>query len=193
MPIFEYRCSSCGRETILDPDGACQNRLNNGQICGCTFPLRYGRGNSKVREKMNKHSNPPPTGYSGDYSWVDDSGVYPIYQIEAARHGSINLDPKYHYLFLFCAPSGETPIAKVLYGTGSDVQYASGIVMPLNSQLQNMHIHFDNYQQRFVRVADGTDLAIQQPNSAHPNEYHILSGNQIMFKYDFANNSWEKP
>jgi hypothetical protein len=120
---------------------------------------------------------------------VDDSGVYPIYQLEAARSESVHLNPEEGYLFLFSAPSGANPIAKVMYATGTDVQSASGIVLPLNSQLQNMHIHFDNYRPCFVPVAEGTGLTIQQPNSAHPTEFHVISGSEVIFEYARRHNS----
>lgn len=193
MALFEYCCPGCNRVTLLAPDGACQNVLGNGQTCGYMFPLKSGAGNSKVRGKARKHTTAPPSGYTGDYSWVDESGSYPLYQLEAARSDSVHLDPADGYLFLFNAPSGQDPIAKVMYATGIDVQAASGIVLPLNSQLQNMHVHFDNYRSHFIPVADGTGLIIQQPNPAHPTEFHVISGTTVIFEYDYVANTYRRP
>ena len=193
MALFEYRCPGCNSITLLDSDGACQNVFSDGRRCSSVFPLKFGSGNSKVRNKIGKHTTPPPSGYGGDYSWVDDSGAYPVYQLDAARSESVHLDPADGYLFLFCAPSGAAPIAKVMYATGADVQSASGVVLPLNSQLQNMHVHFDNYRPHFIPVAEGTGLTIQQPNAAHPTEYHVISGSKVIFEYDFVSNTFKRP
>src|SRR5688500_12330733 len=116
MPLFEYICPRCGKQTVLDPDGACQNAFKDG-VCGWEFPLKFGSGNSLVRSKMEKHTTPRPEGQTAAYSWVDDTGKYVMYQLDAAKNGSVCLDPKNNYLFLWSTPSGSNEIGKVLYGT----------------------------------------------------------------------------
>lgn len=190
MPIFEYKCPNCRKLTLLDPTGACQNQLSDGRACGYTFPLNFGSGNSYVRRKWKKKHTCPPTGiYPKDYSWVNDTGSYPFYQLEAARFGSVNLDPENNYLFLYHTPSGNNCFAKVQYASGLDVGMASGVVLPLNSKLQNMHHHFSNYKDCFISVINGTGLTITEPNGSHPDEYRIKSGDSIVYSYNSATKS----
>jgi hypothetical protein len=153
MPIFEYRCPRCNRTTHLDPLGACTNILNDGTTCSYRFPLQSGDANSMVSKKMEKHTNPPAGVVDSDYSWVENSGKYPVYQLDVAKSGSVHLDVERNYLFLWRAPEGPTSIAKLLYAQDCQVQGVSGVVMPLNSKLQNTHIHL-----RLPRI-DGHELS----------------------------------
>jgi len=129
-----------------------------------------------VSKKVNKHTNLPAGVMDSDYSWVEDSGKYLVYQLDVAKLGSVHLDTERNYLFLWRAPEGPTSIAKLLYAQDCQVQGVSGVVMPLNSKLQNMHIHFNNYEDHFVQIAPESDeIVIQEPSPAHPNEYWVLS------------------
>lgn len=186
MPIFEYRCPRCNRTTLLDPSGACTNKLNDGSTCGFQFPLQAGKANSMVSKKMQKHTNPPTGVVDSEYSWVDDGGKYPVYQLDVAKSGSVHLDTERNYLFLWKAPNGSTPIAKLLYAQNCQVKGVSGVVMPLNSKLQNTHIHFNNYEEHFVQIAPESDeIVIQEPSPAHPNEYWVLSGAKPIFSWNY--------
>lgn len=185
MPIFEYRCPKCGRTTHLDPLGSCTNTINDGTTCGYRFPLQSGDANSKVTKKLEKHTNPPSGVSDSDCSWVEDSAQYPIYQLDVAKYGSVHLDSERNYLFLWKAPEGPTPIAKLLYAKDCEVRGVSGVVMPLNSKLQNTHIHFNNYEEHFVQIAPESDaIVIQEPSPAHPNEYWVLSGAKPIFSWN---------
>jgi len=185
MPLFEYRCPSCNRTTLLDPNGSCANELNNGQKCGFQFPLVSGVANAKVRAKMDKHTTPQSGLMDSDYSWIDDSGMYPLYQIDVAKSGSLHLDLKMNYLFLWQAPEGENHFAKIIYANDCSVSGVSGVVLPLNSKLQNMHIHFSNYQEHFVEIApQSDDIVIQEPNAAHPSDYWVLSAHNPIFSWN---------
>jgi hypothetical protein len=185
MPLFEYKCPSCGKTTLLDPLGECANILKSGQKCGFRFPLVAGSGNSKVREKMDKHTTPQSGLMDSDYSWVDDKASYPLYQIDTAKSGSLHLDQKMNYLFLWQTPVGENHFAKIIYANDCLVSEVSGVVLPLNSKLQNMHIHFSNYESHFVEIAPQSDqIIIQEPNAVHPSEYWVLSAQQPIFSWN---------
>lgn len=185
MPLFEYRCPYCGKSTLLDPLGECTNLLNSGQKCGYRFPLVDGSGNSRVRQKLEKHTTPQSGLMKSDYSWVDDKAAYPLYQIDTAKSGSLHLDQKANYLFLWQTPVGENYFAKIIYANDCSVSGVSGVVLPLNSKLQNMHVHFSNYEDHFVQIApQADDIIVQEPNLAHPSEYWVLSGNQPIFSWN---------
>jgi hypothetical protein len=185
MPLFEYKCPSCGKTTLLDPHGECTNVLTKGRNCGYRFPLVDGRGNAKVREKMDKHTRPQSGLMDSDYSWVEDKASYPLYQIDTAKSGSLHLDQKMNYLFLWQTPVGPNHFAKIIYANDCSVSGVSGVVLPLNSKLQNMHIHFSNYEGHFVEIAQQSDeIIIQDPNAAHPSEYWVSSGHQPIFSWN---------
>ncbi len=81
--------------------------------------------------------------------------------------GSLHLDPASNYLFLWTTPRDSNPVASVLYGSSGSVLAATGVLMPLNSKLQNHH-HFDsNYEPHFQHVADGPGLIIKAPDATH--------------------------
>ncbi len=185
MPLFEYRCPNCGQTSLLDPVGSCTNTFNNGTVCGYQFPLQSGCANSKVTKKMEKHTTLQTGVVDSDYSWVDDTGQYPVYQLDVAKYGSVHLDTERNYLFLWRAPKGPTSIAKLIYAQDCHVLDVSGVVMPLNSKLQNTHIHFNNYENHFVEIApESEDIVIQEPSPTHPDEYWVLSGAKPIFSWN---------
>jgi hypothetical protein len=134
---------------------------------------------------MAKHTTPQSRLMDSDYSWVDNTASYPLYQIDTAKSGSLHLDQKMNYLFLWQTPEGPNHFAKIIYANDCSVRGVSGVVLPLNSRLQNMHIHFSNYEGHFVQIAPQSDeIIIQEPNAAHPSEYWILSGQQAIFSWN---------
>lgn len=192
MALFEYSCPRCCRPSQLDPQGSCVNLLNDKTVCGYEFPLKkYGIANRKVRGKVLKHTTPPTGHVVADYSWTDSASNYALYQLETAKNGSVNLDPNNGFLFLFHAPKGPVKIAKVCYADAYTIAAASGCVIPLNSQLQNMHSHFNNYLSSFIEVAKGPDIVIQHPNVSNSTEYRVFRANQLLFSYDSQANVWQ--
>lgn len=185
MPLFEYRCPNCGQISLLDPVGSCTNTFNDRTVCGYRFPLQSGNANSKVTKKMEKHTTPQTGVLNSDYSWVDDTGKYPVYQLDVAKSGSVHLDTERNYLFLWKAPEGATSIGKLIYAQDCHFKAVSGVVMPLNSKLQNTHIHFNNYENHFVEIApESNEIVIQEPSLSHPDEYWVLSGAKPIFSWN---------
>jgi hypothetical protein len=90
-----------------------------------------------------------------------------------------------NYLFLWQTPVGENHFAKIIYANDCLVNGVSGVVLPLNSKLQHMHIHFSNYESHFVEIAPQSDqIIIQEPNAVHPSEYWVLSAQQPIFSWN---------
>ena len=132
---------------------------------------------------MEKHTTSVGSGATGTYSWVDASGTYPFCQQAVMEQGSLHLDASSNYLFLWTTPSGDGPLATVLYGSAGSITTASGVVMPLNSKPQNLHHFYDNYQPYFQPIAEGTGLEIQAPDGRHP-DYQVYRSGALIYSYD---------
>lgn len=163
MALFRYTCPKCRQPSLIDPDGYCQTKLRNGSVCGYGLPISYNLGNHKFRSKVDKHTSTPPEGFSGTWSWVDNEEQYSLYHYEALKHGTVSLNLDDSYLFLWHTPLGEKTFSHVMYGDSGTVIEASGVVSPLNSKLQNIHSHFSNWEDKWVSIAAGHDLIIQEP------------------------------
>jgi len=185
MPLFQYKCPSCNQNSLIDPQGQCQARLKNGSICAYKLPFNYRDGNRVFRKKMCKHTSAPPGSlFTGIWSWTSSSGAYEEHQEITEASGSVQLDPLNNYLFLWCTPSGDNTIAKVMYGDTGTVTNASGVIMPLNSQLSNLHHFYGNWMNHFQSIADGPGIILEQPNDLHPEEYHVLENGKLIYKYN---------
>jgi hypothetical protein len=180
MALFNYSCPKCGRFSLIDPQGSCQTILKNGSTCGYQLPFTYDLGNRKYREKVDKHTGPPPPSLPsekiGTWSWVDKKENYSLYHEHTLVSGSVNLDPQNNYLFLWHTPSGSNAIAHVMYGDAGTVISASGVVSPLNSRIQNFHSHFSNWDQNWTPIAAGQNLIIEEPRPEHPDIYTVSLG-----------------
>jgi hypothetical protein len=96
------------------------------------------------------------------------------------KSGSLNLDPVKNYLFLWHTPSGSNAIAHVMYGDAGTTCSASGVVSPLNSRIQNIHSHFDNWDNNWMPIAAGHNLIIEEPRPEHPDKYTVSAGSQLI-------------
>ncbi len=56
--------------------------------------------------------------------------------------------------------------------------------MPLNSKPQNLHHFYSNHESQFVHIADGPDLVVEQPCDDHPDEFHVLKDETVIYKYN---------
>jgi hypothetical protein len=187
MALLQFLCPRCRNPVALDHSGRCSTVFKGGTQCEFSLPIRYEDGNSKFRDKLEKHTTPPDSGdtgtFTGQYSWVDHSGTYPFCQQNVLDQGSLHLDQNSNYLFLWSTPGGSGPLANVYYGSAGTVGPASGVVMPLNSKPQNLHHFYDNYQPQFKHVADGPGLAIQTPDATHTT-FRVLKSGTLIYEYD---------
>jgi len=185
MALFEYRCPSCNQSTTLDPSGACTNLLKGGDHCGYTFPLRFGVANSKVRGKKDKHTQERPAGKDDkDWSWVNDDQEYALYQECCALSGDVVFDSEGGYLCLCDSPHDGQDFAKVLYANECSVSGVGVTVLPLNSKLQNMHVHFDDWKEHFHKIADHSDeIVVREPQDGST-DYTVLSAGDVIFSWD---------
>ena len=174
MPLFSYKCPKCHGFSLVDPFGKCLNVLRSGSICGYQMPFSYDLANRKLRARWDKHSRPPNLPVNSDYSWVIGSEAYENDRVAICTHGSVSLNPNNGYLFLWHAPYGTSSIASVLYATAGTVTQANGIIMPLNSSIQNLHHHYGNWSDNWQVIGAGSDLVIEQPCNEHPHEYRVL-------------------
>lgn len=190
MAFFSVDCPRCNRATIIGIDGRCTNLTNHGDVCGFELPIKYLGGNSFFRRKFAKHTNPPPEGTTKDLSWVSHSGDYSSHQEFTLASGSVHLDPQNKYLFLWSTPSQDQPIARLFYGDSGTIGAASGVIMPLNSKIGNVHHFYGNYQPHFETIAQGTGLVIESPNALHT-DFRILDrpGGNPIYIYDPTTNS----
>jgi hypothetical protein len=170
MALLQVICPQCQRRTLVRANGQCANVVKGGSACGFALPIFYGSGNGKYREKYEKHTTPPASGvsYSDPYSWTFASGDYAHFQEFVIASGSVHLDPRYNYLFLWTTPREDTPVANVFYGNSGTVVSATGVMLPLNSKPQNYHHFYSNYEPHFQPVADGDGLIIEPPTSGRP-------------------------
>ncbi len=180
MPLFSYRCPKCGRFSLIDPQGACQNKLGNGDTCGYHLAFKYDVGNRVYRSKVEKHTSPPPPVAAGTWSWVDSKERYSLFHEMTLVSGSVNLDPDNNYLFLWHTPSGSGSIAHVMYADAGTITSCSGVVSPLNSKVQNIHSHFDNWNDAWTPIAAGQSLVIEEPRLEHPDTYTVTSDNETI-------------
>jgi hypothetical protein len=180
MPLFSYRCPKCGKFSLIDPQGACQNKLGDGNICGYQLAFKYELGNHTYRSKVEKHTTTPPTLTAGTWSWVDSKEKYSLYHEMTLVSGSVNLDINNNYLFLWHTPSGSNSIAHVMYGDAGTLFSASGVVSPLNSKIQNIHSHFDNWDDNWTPIAAGQNLVIEEPRPEHPNIYTVSADKNLI-------------
>jgi hypothetical protein len=186
MALFRMNCPGCQRPSLLGPGAVCQNRLRSGKICGYWLTIKYEDGTTKYQDKMEKHTQSPTILKGNDiYSWVADSGTYTFCQQNVMEQGSVHLDTLYNYLFLWATPSGNYPLATVMYGAAGTIGWASGVVMPLNSKIQNLHHFYDNYQSHFKLVTDGPALEIEAPTASQP-LYSVHSSGSLIYTYDPA-------
>ncbi len=185
MPLFQFKCPQCQKPTLLGGDGCCVNTLGNtGTTCGYELPLYFVDANHKLRSKITKHTNPPPPSANTDWSWVDTSGNYYAHRMHVIESGCVQLNLKENHLFLWSTPSGATPIANLYYGSAGTVAGASGVYMPLNSQLQNLHHFYSNHEPYFIHIADGEQLTIEQPDNSRPNEYRVCDNGRLIYSYN---------
>jgi hypothetical protein len=196
VPLFQVTCPNCHKPTLLGPNGQCLNVLKSGTRCGYSLPIVYLDGNSKYRDKYEKHTTAPPSEVtSGVYSWAFASGDYAQHQEFVMESGSVNLDPASNYLFLWTTPSDTAPVAKVLYASSGSVVAASGVLMPLNSKPQHYHHFYSNYEPHFQHVADGPGLIIEAPNNSHT-DFRLYRDERkhekLFFTYDPVARSGQK-
>lgn len=173
MPLFSYKCPRCNQISLIDPFGQCINRLSNGSICGYQLPFSYDLTNRNLRTKWQKHSAPPPVACNRDYSWVNSTEAYGYDRVAICTHGTVALNPNSDFLFLWHSPLESSTLASVQYATAGTVTSANGIIMPLNSKLQNLHHRYGNWFDAWKIVASGRDLIIEEPCNKHPHEYRV--------------------
>jgi len=159
-----------------------------GGMCGFALPIQYGDGNSKYRDKYEKHTTAPVSGtVSGVRSWTFASGDYAQFQEFVMESGSVHLDPTSNYLFLWTTPRGPDLVASVFYGSSGSVAAATGVLMPLNSKPQDYHHFYSNYEPRFQHVADGPGLIIETPDTTRP-DFRVYRDerkpDKLLFTYD---------
>lgn len=184
MSLFSYKCPRCGRVSLVDPRGKCVNRLNNGNVCGFEMALQYDNANYYFRGKLDKHTNKPPVEFSGTWSWVDGRESYERLHLESLTQGTVSLDPKHHYLFLWHKPASELASAWVMYADAGTVARASGIISALTTRLQDIHSYFGNWDQSWKVLASGHDLVIEAPNEHHQRTYVVYSGEKVVASYN---------
>lgn len=173
MPLLRYRCPKCNGLFLVDPFGKCQNISRSGNICGYQMPFSYDLANRKLRAKWDKHSRPPYLPAISNHSWVNGTEAYRNDRMAICTHGTVSLNPDNGYLFLWHAPYGTSSIASVLYATAGTVVQANGIIMPVNSNLQNLHHHYGNWIKSWEVIGAGSNLVIEQPCDEHPQEYCV--------------------
>jgi len=161
---------------LLGPNGQCFHILKGGVVCGYSLPILYHEGNSKYRDKYEKHTTPPPPDMvSGVYSWAPASGDYAQHQEFVMASGSLHLDPAFNYLFLWTTPRDNKPVANVFYASSGTVIAATVVLMPLNSKPQNYHHFYSNYEPHFQYLADGPGLIIEAPDGSHA-DFRVYRG-----------------
>ena len=178
--IFSYGCPRCGRPTEISIASTCLNTLNDGRICGYTLPEVFGDFNSKVRAKIEKHTEEPTGLVSGQISYNPSTGFYLQNLKDARASGNVYLDIANGYFFTYVTPSGTEAIATISSPGASNSIDVSGFKMPLNSRLHNLHGHYDNLNSGNLFVAVPNDVVVEAPDGTHPDEYRIVqSGTTI--------------
>jgi hypothetical protein len=180
MALFSYKCPKCGQFSLTDPNGSCQNKFKDGNTCGYQLAFKFELGNRPFRSKVEKHTTPPAAITAGTWSWVDSKEKYSLFHEMTLKRGSLNLDQANNHLFLWHTPSGSTAIAHVIYGEAGTTGSVSGVVSPLNSKLQNIHSHFDNWNDNWTQIAVGHNLIIEEPHPEHPDTYTVSSDKELI-------------
>ena len=191
--LYQLACPQCCRPTTLGIDGCCANALKDGGTCGYSFTwLDAATRNATQQKKEIKHSSPPATIPPGDdVSWCPSVTDYRQLQKACALTGSLYFDPAWSYLFLWDTPSGASPFGTLLYAHDCTFTDVSGVKLPLNSNPNDLHVHFDNYRPHFIKIADyGPNLAIKFPSYDGGNEFKILSGGQPVFTWNPATSGY---
>lgn len=184
MPLFSYKCPQCNRVTLIDPRGKCLNKLGNGEICGYQLPFSYNLANRKLRTKWAKHSAPPEIAGERTYSWTDGYEAYGYDRQTICTQGTVTLDPERDFLFLWHIPYETATIASVQYATAGTVASANGIIMPLNTRLQNLHHYYGNLSTGWETIGAGHDLVIEEPCDKHPSEYWVRGPDGLEYRFN---------
>ena len=183
--VFRGLCPGCGKDSRLSYGTACSNWLpRQNRTCGYRLPREMSDLYSKMSEKVEKHTTRPTEEFRGVRSCSPDGELYLDCRVRASISGAIylNTDEGNGYFASFVTPSGAIQIADVFEGSPHNSTPASGFLMPINSNLHELHGRYCNFCPNWVYVCPAQGTVIEYKNEDHPNTFQIFrSGEQSPF------------
>lgn len=146
-------CPHCGRDTFVTIGQPCANTLKDGTTCGYSLTTNLFSGNAFTREKATKHTCPPASGDTGDWSWATNPALHSNHHVLGLVSGDTYFDAMNNY---FCSinpvASGD---ALVRYENSGSITDAFNSITPLNSKMQNLHTFYGQNTDGMVHIGTG--------------------------------------